>query len=122
MRHSLQLEAIGDDRVAFFRSHGVRAGRSPWVAEITGVDPRYGFARRFLPGAKDYSRANRIGSRGVYVCYALEGGRIYEIFELLTRTRTRRYFCRYTKAGRQVLSAEEVLACLTSNTASASMS
>ncbi len=124
---TIKLEAIGDDLVdavrrfaGFCRTLGVgddgespTAGlRRPWVAEITGPDPRYRLARKFLDGRKDYSEANSIGSRGVYVYYHLEPGRIYEVNDLATWRRTDRYFCR-VEDGRLVrMAEEEVLACL----------
>lgn len=122
---TLRLEAIGDDTVDAARRfagfcHALGVGgeisgtgwRRPWVAEITGRDPRYQYSRKFLDGQKDYSEANSIGSRGVYVYYHLEPGRIYEVNDLATWRRTDRYFCR-VEDGRVIrMAEEEVLACL----------
>jgi sigma54-dependent transcription regulator len=54
--------------------------RKPWVAEIIGVDHRFGLARRFIQGQIDYSRANSKGSRGVFVSFFVEAGRVYQVF------------------------------------------
>lgn len=48
-----------------------RSGKGPWVAEITGTDPQYGLARRFLKG----ERLRTI------VTFELEPGRRYEVSE-----------------------------------------
>lgn len=74
---ALTLETIGSSR--------------PWVARITGPDPRYGLAREFVRGATDYSRANSVRSRGVRTFYALPDG-LYEINSPETWKRTERYF------------------------------
>jgi hypothetical protein len=52
--------------------------RLPWVAEITGTDPRYGLARTFLPRKLDCRHANRKGTRGVECWWTLESGRLYQ--------------------------------------------
>ena len=110
----LRLELIGDNFFSYKRDlangkarenprverYGEMMGRdkSPsWVARITGLDDKYGFAREFQRGQKDYSRANSIGSRGIYEYFALPDG-IYEVHERLTWRRTRRYFIKVEKA------------------------
>lgn len=65
----------------------------PWVARIEGRDPRHGFARTFLEGLTDYRDANGAGSRGVFLTFVLYAGHLYEVNELQSWTRTRRYFC-----------------------------
>jgi len=110
----LALEAIGDDRAAHNRiwqgiareagmPRAIRklldtggASLGPWVAEIVGLEPRWGFRRVFLRGRKDYSRSNSIGSRGVYVYYELHEGAIYDIHE---RTSWRSVDRRYARIG-----------------------
>lgn len=100
---TLKLEAIGDDvtqqvralerieRALGYRQDG-SAARRPWVAEIIGEHDHFGLERHFLQGQKDYSEANSIGSRGVYLYYHLREGGIYEINELVSWGRTDRYF------------------------------
>lgn len=68
--------------------------RRPWVARITGVGPDGRLEREFLDGQKDFSEANGIGSRGVYYYYHLHPGSVYEVQEILSWTKERRYFCR----------------------------
>jgi len=60
----LELEKIG--------------GQKPWVARITGTDPKYGLAREFVNGTADYSRKNKPGTRGIYYSFYLMDG-IYEV-------------------------------------------
>jgi hypothetical protein len=90
-------------------------GSRPWCARLIGLDPQYGFKREFQRGQKDYSRANSVGSRGVFVYYPLKPG-IYEVNERLTWKRMRRYFIHVEGVEITEISREEVLACLT-NTA-----
>lgn len=81
---------------------------SAWIAEITGTDPKYKFKREFLRYKKDYSRANSVGSRGVYANYILESGKIYDIKEHKDR-----FYCTVTDNGNIVrLSESEVIECL----------
>lgn len=61
---------------------------SAWCAEIVGRDPKYKYARRFLPFKKNYSQSNSVGSRGVRAIYMLEENKIYEVKEWKER-----YFC-----------------------------
>lgn len=67
---------------------------SSWVAEITGIDPKYKYARKFLRYNKDYSRSNSKGSRGVYAEYILESEKIYDVKEFKDR-----YFCTVSNTG-----------------------
>lgn len=100
----IKIEAIGDDvdqLLRFFTglTNALEPGlgdvtfgkpkKSYWVAQITGVDPKYKYARTFLRGKKDYAHANRKGSRGVYVYYLLESGNVYEV----KKSSKRRFFC-----------------------------
>lgn len=92
MAFVLKLECIGDDAAAAARA-GVKSGASwrryvemmkaarnrAWVAIVTEFDVNKVYGRKFLDGLKDYSQANRVGSRGVYKYYALKSGIIYEI-------------------------------------------
>jgi hypothetical protein len=86
----------------------------PWVARITGTHSKYGLARKFLRGQKDYSQANSIGSRGVYEYFVLDPG-IYEINERCTWKRARRYFVHVDGAEFHEIDKEEVLECLRSD-------
>lgn len=88
----LKLECIGDDFNFVLRSFGMRPKPQPWVARIIGLDPKYEVAREFQRGQKDYAEANRVGSRGVYLFFFLDRPGIYEVFERVTRNKSRRYF------------------------------
>jgi hypothetical protein len=118
------LEAIGDDTRACVRLwHGVVSqalgkdvadqviGSFPsraWAAEITGLDPKYGFARKFLKPSVDYSEANSVGSRGVYRYYWLEEGKVYDVSSPKSWKRTDRYFCRVEDGNLIEMGKDEV--------------
>ena len=119
---TLKLELIGDDsdqRLRVMHAEVASVGndewtealRPPpnntWVAEITGRDARYGYARRFLGGPKDYSESNGIGSRGVYRYFELESGKLYEVKERVSWSRSRRYWCTVNDAGQVVELTDE---------------
>lgn len=94
----LRLEVIGDDTNQLVRELGKLTGDrrglqgwTPWVARITGTDPRYKLAREFIQGNRDYSRANSVGSRGIMINYWLKPG-VYEVFERTSWSSSRRYF------------------------------
>lgn len=76
---TLKLEQIGNAR--------------PWVARIIGTDPKYGVAREFATGVRDYSQANKPRTRGVYTTYTLDEG-IWEINAPRSWGNVRRYWAR----------------------------
>lgn len=82
---TLKLETIGGDR--------------PWVAEILGKDATYGYARRFLRGRMDFSRANLKRTRGVFTTYDIEPGRVYEVSSPESWSTTKRYFAVVSESG-----------------------
>lgn len=82
----------------------------PWVARIEGRDRRHGLARSFLDGRTDYRDANGHGSRGVFLTYVLYEGHVYEVHELQSWTRTRRYFCRVERGKIVEMAPAEVAA------------
>lgn len=95
---------------------------SGWVAEITGFDPKYKYARNFLKRKLDYSRANSKGSRGVYAEYILESGKIYEVKEQTSWKKVYRYFCTVNNDGEIViLNESEVIEWLKSRSESTSL-
>jgi hypothetical protein len=127
----LELEVIGDDMFIFqaFRRRGqtvrhlslkqeidlIKYGDhhlKPWVARITGLDEKFGFKREFLRyDQKDYSRANSVGSRGVYQYYVLSDG-LYEVNRRTGWRSLHRYFMRVDGERMTELGREEVIACL----------
>lgn len=79
MKGAFSAEAIGLGPVPRSSRGGYNADRrQPWVAEITGTDPRYGLAREFLVPRRDYRDASRSGERGVRCWWTLESGRLYQ--------------------------------------------
>lgn len=140
MKYPFKVEAIRDDFFAAMKGrsnqihlarcfHGrtdlIRdvftigtLGRLPWVAEITGIDARYSMARRFVRGQKDYTEANSVGSRGVYIHYILESGRIYEVSKMANWKKPERYFFRIDERGNECrMTAKEVVECLNTSAA-----
>jgi hypothetical protein len=114
MKASLAIEAIGDNIDQLSRDSAefwARAIRRPggwelfgtrqsyWVAEIVGPSERYELERHFLRGKRDYSRANSVGSRGVWIYYLLESGRVYEVQRRVTWGTSERFFCRVNTDG-----------------------
>lgn len=110
MKATLSLEFIGADCYQWFKQMtkgynnlmpglgdyligGPSKGSKPWVAKITGRDEKYGLAREFLKPNWDYSKANRRGSRGVYLWYILESDQLYEVYYRYSWKGSRRYFC-----------------------------
>lgn len=80
----------------------------PWVAEV-------GFGRvgyNFLRGRIDYSQANSVGSRGVYVWYTLHEGQIYRVQDLVSWKRTERYYCAVRDGQIVRFTDEEAKTCL----------
>lgn len=124
MKATIGLELFGENHKEWFRLMKAKAnsgipgagdillGRDleeSFVAEISGLDPRYGFARQFLRGSKDYSRSNSKGSRGVFKWYILESGRIYDVQRQVTWKRLERFYCTVDEAGDIIkLTKEEV--------------
>lgn len=116
MKIYIELELKGDDvrefsRMAKYIGNEVAQGLgtalfsippSSWVAEITGTDPQYKFTRKFLRCKKDYSRANSVGSRGVYANYILESGHVYDI-----KDNKDRYYCRVSNDGQTIRMTED---------------
>lgn len=137
-RVPLELEAIGDDRVSYLRAARrglvpsdprreeraleLTGGRRPWVAELTGLDARSGFARRFLVPKRDYRSANGVGSRGVWLCYLLDEGNLYEIHRLVTWKRSEHTYVRVVDGALISITQEGAIRCLSARLASASTS
>lgn len=84
MKAAFSAEAIGLDASTELTARRMGMERDfhrmnrPWVAEIRGLSPRYGYDRQFLRAKADYKRANSRGSRGVVLWWTLESGRVYE--------------------------------------------
>lgn len=109
-KFALRLEAIGDN----LKSLGPIAGFKSrcWVARIFGSNGQNGWARAFITGYRDYSAANSIGSRGIYITYLLDEGPIYEVSARQSWRSTDRYFIRIIDGQPQRMSRGEVEQCL----------
>lgn len=79
----------------------------PWVARITGFDEQFGLVREFIKGQKDYSQANSVGSRGIYLYYPLKDG-VYEVNKRISWRHGRRYFILVVSSEIVEVSREEV--------------
>lgn len=76
--------------------HGSSNVPKPWVAEITGTDPKFGLVRKFLDPMNDWSEANKAWSGNVYgrvAQFALRDGNLYEMSRLRGRS-SKRYVAR----------------------------
>lgn len=132
MRAVLELEFIGADHFAY-KQFGERVnpsyerrkwqmtkkGMRPWVARITGHDPRYGYAREFLHPVYDYTRATTTGARGIYLMYGLRPG-LYEVNERISWQNHRRWFARVEGLEMTKITREELEECLNDTSASTS--
>jgi hypothetical protein len=121
----LKLELIGDNinaqlrgfesmlRVSKADADTQRAMRSPkrqpWIARIVGTCVRFGLKREFLHGEKDHLESNSVGSRGVYVHHDLVCG-LYEVFELESWSRDRRYFLLVSGDSSREITKDEAVA------------
>lgn len=119
----LKLEFIGENYTAYRRSeayheaserYGSYLGHdqsTPWVKRVLGYNEQFGFLHEAVRGQKDYSQANSVGSRGIYLYYPLKKG-VYEVNERITWSRVRRYFILVDNAEYVEVSKEEVFAWL----------
>lgn len=73
--------------------------RQPWIAEIAGIDSKFGFKREFLKGNWQRKRSNATGSRGTELWFTVESGKIYEVKSPISWRSINRYFCLVTETG-----------------------
>lgn len=122
----LALECIGDDLVqAHRRLQGYVPGAwgaakfrpppSPYVAEAVALDGNDRPLLHFLGGRKDYSRANSVGSRGVYRWYHLAEGHVYKVFARESWTRSRTYWVTVRDGDIVEIDEAEVVECLSAD-------
>lgn len=81
--------------------------RRPWVAEIIGTDPKYGFSRNFISSNTSHKNSNGRGTRGVNLWFVLESGCYYEVKEQISWQRSERYFCRVSDDGTVIRASKE---------------
>lgn len=112
---ALDLECIGEPterptsrrsaRLAQFRRDG-----GPWAAEIVGVRADGEMIHRWMRGLRDYSHANRRGTRGVTLTYLLREGRVYTVRTMTGWRAYTRYFCTVRSGVVVRITREEVTA------------
>lgn len=82
--------------------------KRPWVARITGTDPKWGFKREFMRGVNEYAESNNVGSRKMRYYHVPPG--IYEVCRHVTWTRYEQFFCRVDENGEvEKISREKVM-------------
>lgn len=73
--------------------------RRPWVTEIVGREDSAKLVRRSLLANWQRKDANSKQTRGVYLWFILESGRLYEVRACQSWRSTRRYFCTVSEDG-----------------------
>jgi hypothetical protein len=71
---------------------------TPWLAEVTGLHEKYKFSLDFLKYRMDYTHSNAKGD-GIVFWYTLQSGKIYRVFEWISRKCDRKYFIRICDDG-----------------------
>ncbi len=88
----------------------------PWVARITGIDPKYGLARTFLDAMNDWSNARAAWSGNIYgrvANFALRDGNLYEVQRCRGNSSKRhvvREFVVVRDGKREIIAPEQALA------------
>jgi hypothetical protein len=130
MKLVISLELIGDDRYAHRAAIARGQARKPltlreeidllkmapererpYVARVIPTVAAPGFRTEELIPLKDYSAANRIGSRGVYAFYTLDDG-LYEVNQRLTWGKARLYYLRVADGQKTEMTRQELYQCL----------
>jgi hypothetical protein len=120
----LKLECIGDNvraQTKFYTDNinslipglgSLAFGDMPdryFVYEIWYERKNYDIKKRKLYPKKDYTKANSVGSRGVYAFYFLENGKVYEVKKPTSWKSSDHYFCRIENNQEVKMSAEETI-------------
>jgi len=123
----LKLECIGDNVRAQtqFYTRNINSlipglgtltfGEMPdryFVYEVWYDRKNYDIKKQKLYPKKDYSKANSVGSRGIYAFYFLENNKIYEIKKPISWKSSDHYFCKIENDLEIRLTPEETLKCL----------
>lgn len=91
---SIQIERIGNERL----------GHQPaWVKRVIDIQP-HKLVEEYVDGYSDYSNANSVGSRGIYVNYLLQEGEIYHVSSPRNFKHSDTYFCKV--AGEDIIRLE----------------
>ena len=117
MKAALRLEQF--ETTGRYAGYLGRNKSKPWVARLIGLDEKFTFAREFVCGYTDYSRASGTGARGIYKLYTLDDG-LYEVNERISWKHVKRYFVRARDGQIEQITREEVIECLNADSASAS--
>lgn len=87
------------------RATGYAEGsRRPWVAQITGPDEKYEYARRFLRPHREYDHKDRPS----VLWYTLKEGRLYDVHRHVKGSKTERVFLHVRQGVPVVISREEL--------------
>jgi len=104
VKASLAIEAIGQNSIRSVRdmdrfigvASGCRPDLMPWRHGVW----RIMYSEPMLEhGRWDYSQANGKGSRGVYIHYILESGRLYQVAAPTSWKSTDHYYCTVSEDG-----------------------
>jgi hypothetical protein len=82
MRKTGNTARVGQRSVRRVMAMDRASAARPWVARVVGWAVNGSPLREFIKGLKDYSAANSVGSRGVYMFFILTPGHLYEINDM----------------------------------------
>lgn len=94
-RHKYWLWTKGKVKMSKTALRGARSlmKRRPFVKKVIGIAANGNMVRTDVRGFKDYTRVESgCGQRGVFYCYALNQGNLYEIQEQTSQKKCRRYW------------------------------
>ncbi len=117
MKRFFELERIGDDAftAAKFAGGHYNLKMSRWGMAIPHLEPfvcRPNSSGEYsirLPYRRDYSRANGVGSRGVFAVYELESPGFYKVHERVSWGRCDDYFICVDERGIHRCEEEEAM-------------
>jgi hypothetical protein len=115
-RMAIELEEIGNDpTMRGWAKFGLDVSPDrAWIAQLVGIDGRGGYTRAFLRAPRDYSRANSRGTRGVYRCFTLEEGLIYEINQPVNWKSNDRRIVHIMQGAEHAMTERDLVACVAS--------
>ena len=99
---TLKIEQIGNPRQGF---------RNAFVKQWVGFNSN-GIDEREIQGQKDYTKANSVGSRGIYKYYFLADGGIYHVSAPQSWNHTDEYYCQVVNDEIVRLEFEDAIKCL----------
>lgn len=102
------VRAVGAEEALGTRSYG--SHYRPWLAQVTGTDPRYGLARQFVRARIDYRGANSRATRGAWFWWTLDEGLLYETRYLSAWSRQEHRFLTASGGDVRDVTGEEALA------------